>query len=249
MTESPEYEGAAQLAADAAERMGRLDWNGIVEALDTSGYASVPALLNSGDCEALAALYAQDSIFRSRVNMSSHGFGSGEYKYFDYPLPDTVAAIRDVAYTRLAATANQWHERLQIAARFPPKHSDYLRTGRDAGRRRPTPLILRYRAGDYNCLHQDLYGEYVFPIQLTVLLSDPSSDFDGGEFVITQQRPRMQSRAQVVELGKGDGIFFAVNFRPVHGSRGFYRVRVRHGVSTIRSGNRYALGVVLHDAR
>jgi hypothetical protein len=235
--------------ADAAARIRELDWSGIAQALDASGYAPVQALLTSDECDALAALYPQDSLFRSRVIMSRHGFGSGEYKYFDYPLPTTVATIREVAYAHLVTIANQWHTRLAIAQRFPPKHSDYLRRCHAAGQHRPTPLMLSYGAGDYNCLHQDLYGEHVFPIQLTALLSDPRRDFAGGEFVLTEQRPRMQSRAHVIQLGKGDGVLFAVNFRPAEGSRGYHRVRVRHGVSTIRSGNRHTLGVIFHDAR
>jgi hypothetical protein len=240
-------ENMPSMAVD--RRIRELDWTGIAEALDTSGFACVAAVVNAEECDALAALYPQDGLFRSRVVMSRHGFGSGEYKYFDYPLPRTVATIREAAYARLVTIANQWHSQLSIAQQFPAKHAEYLRRCHSAGQRRPTPLMLRYREGDYNCLHQDIYGEHVFPIQLTVLLSDPLRDFAGGEFVLTEQRPRMQSRAHVIELGKGDGILFAVNFRPVKGSRGFYRVRVRHGVSTIRSGSRQTLGVIFHDAR
>jgi len=249
MTAPPSVRSAPRAAADLAGRIRELDWGGIAQELRASGYASVPALLAPEDCDALTALYPQDSLFRSRVIMSRHGFGSGEYKYFDYPLPATVATIREAAYAPLVATANQWHEELGIAQRFPAEHSDYLRRCHAAGQHRPTPLMLRYGEGDYNCLHQDLYGEHVFPIQLTALLSDPHRHFTGGEFVLTEQRPRMQSRAHVIVLGKGDAVFFAVNFRPVRGSRGFYRVRVRHGVSTIRSGNRHTLGVIFHDAR
>jgi hypothetical protein len=214
-----------------------------------SSYELVPALLTAEECDALVALYPQDCQFRRQVIMSRHGFGSGEYKYFDYPLPTTVTAIREAAYTQLVTTANRWHTELRIAQQFPSTHSDYLRRCHAAGQRRPTPLMLCYGEGDYNCLHQDLYGEHVFPIQLTVMLSDPRRDFTGGEFVLTEQRPRMQSRTHVVALSKGDAVFFAVNFRPIRGSRGFYRVRVRHGVSTIRSGNRHTLGVIFHDAR
>lgn len=242
-------ETARRLSAGVATRVGELDWADIGNALDAAGHATVAGLLNSNECDALTALYPNDALFRSRVVMSRHGFGSGEYKYFDYPLPDIVATIRELAFERLVPIANRWHSLLRITRSFPATHAEYLKCCHADGQRRATPLILRYGPGDYNCLHQDLYGEHVFPIQLAVLLSDPHTDFQGGEFVLTEQRPRMQSRAHVITLNKGDGVFFAVNFRPVRGARRFYRVRVRHGVSTIRLGNRHTLGIIFHDAR
>ena len=225
-----------------------IDWEKVSGELDERGSAVVERLLSPAQCRALAALYAKDDLFRSRVVMARHGFGRGEYKYFGYPLPELLAAPRAALYPRLAEIANRWNATLGIDARFPPDHRAFLKRCHAAGQRRPTPLILKYEAGDYNCLHQDLYGEHVFPLQLTILLSDPERDFTGGEFVMTEQRPRMQSRAEVVPLAQGDAVIFAVNERPVRGARGTYRVRLRHGVSRVRSGRRYTAGIIFHDA-
>ncbi|AJA07539.1 hypothetical protein SKP52_03050 [Sphingopyxis fribergensis] len=205
-------------------------------------------LLDGAACDDVAALYGEEAGFRSHVHMARHGFGRGEYRYFAYPLPPLVADLRGILYPRLTSIANRWHERMGMAVRFPAEHAEFLARCHDAGQRRPTPLLLQYGAGDYNCLHQDLYGEHVFPLQAAVLLSAPGEDFAGGEFVLTEQRPRMQSRAAVVPLAKGDAVVFAVNARPVRGSLGDYRVTMRHGVSEIRSGRRHTLGVIFHDA-
>jgi len=217
--------------------------------LDTRGYTVVERLITPAQCDALAGMYAAEDRFRSRVVMARHGFGQGEYKYFRYPLPDLLAGLRTTMYPRLAPIANRWNAALGLKARFPEKHAQFLRRCHAAGQRRPTPLLLQYRAGDYNCLHQDLYGEHVFPLQLTILLSEPGKDFSGGEFVMTEQRPRMQSRAEVVPLGKGDAVVFAVHHRPVQGTRGVYRVNLRHGVSRVRSGRRHTAGIIFHDAK
>lgn len=229
-------------------RIVALDWAGISASLDREGWAVLPGLLADAECDRVAALYAQEGLFRSHVHMARHGFGRGEYRYFAYPLPSLVAALRGGFYPYLAPLANRWHERMGMAVRFPAEHAEFLARCHDAGQRRPTPLLLQYGAGDYNCLHQDLYGEHVFPLQAAVLLSAPGDNFSGGEFVLTEQRPRMQSRAAVVPLSKGDAVVFAVNARPVRGSRGDYRVTMRHGVSEIRSGRRHTLGVIFHDA-
>jgi len=232
----------------AGSRVGALDWPALHAQLEAEGWALVPGLLSPARCHAAAALYEQDRGFRSRVVMARHGFGSGEYKYFDYPLPEGVQRLRERFYPPLAVLANRWAERLGEARRFPPDHADFLAECRAAGQTRATPLLLRYRAGDYNCLHQDLYGDLVFPLQMAILLDRPGEDFDGGEFVLTEQRPRMQSRVQVVPLRQGDAVIFAVNQRPVQGSRGNYRVAMRHGVSRITRGHRHTLGVIFHDA-
>ena len=229
-------------------RIAALDWDAVAASLDREGWAVLPGLLSGVECEDTAALYARDEGFRSHVHMARHGFGRGEYRYFSYPLPPLVAALRGELYPHLASIANRWHERMGMAVRFPAEHAEFLARCHDAGQRRPTPLLLQYGAGDYNCLHQDLYGEHVFPLQAVVLLSAPEGDFAGGEFVLTEQRPRMQSRVAVVPLAKGDAVVFAVNVRPVRGSRGDYRVAMRHGVSEIRSGRRHTLGVIFHDA-
>jgi hypothetical protein len=231
-----------------AARVDEVAWQHVADELDAQGCAVLERLLASDACDALAALYGRDDLFRSRVVMARHGFGRGEYKYFRYPLPAVVAELRGALYPRLAAVANRWSEATGSDVRYPPTHDAYLRRGQAAGQRRPTPLLLHYERGDYNCLHQDLYGAHVFPIQLTVLLSAPDRDFTGGEFVLTEQRPRMQSRARVVALGKGDAVAFAVHQRPVRGSRGVYRVNMRHGVSELRSGQRRTLGIIFHDA-
>ncbi len=240
---------ATAAGGDVARRVERLVTMQVAAALDAQGWAVVAGLLSSGECDAIAALYAHDDVFRSRVVMARHGFGRGEYRYFGHPLPDPVAALRGALYPRLAPIANAWSEALGSAVRYPPEHEEFLARCHDAGQRRPTPLLLHYEAGDYNCLHQDLYGEHVFPIQVAILLSEPGRDFAGGEFVLTEQRPRMQSRAHVVPLANGDAVAFAVHHRPVRGSRGFYRVNVRHGVSELRSGSRRTLGIIFHDAR
>jgi hypothetical protein len=224
------------------------DWEAALAALDERGHAVLPGVLDPAECGDLAALYADDPAFRSRVVMARHNFGSGEYKYLRYPLPSTVAALRQGLYPQLAPLANRWHERLRLEPRFPARLDDYLERCHAAGQRRPTPLILKYGAGDYNCLHQDLYGDLVFPLQATVLLSSPGRDFAGGEFMLIEQRPRMQSKGEVVPLSQGDAVVFAVNHRPVAGSRGFYRATMRHGVSRLRSGHRFTLGVIFHDA-
>jgi len=216
--------------------------------LDARGCAVISELLSPLQCDELAELYPAQDRFRSRVVMARHGFGRGEYKYFSYPLPGIVANLRSELYPSLAPIANRWNAAMGINVRFPDKHAQFLNRCHAAGQRRPTPLLLQYGAGDYNCLHQDLYGEHVFPLQLTILLSEPGRDFTGGEFVMTEQRPRMQSRAEVVPLGKGDAVVFAVHHRPVQGSRGVYRVNLRHGVSRVRSGRRHTAGIIFHDA-
>ncbi|MBA3496593.1 MAG: 2OG-Fe(II) oxygenase [Gemmatimonadales bacterium] len=232
----------------AAERIAAFDWDGVARDLDARGSAMLQGLLRPEECRALAALYPDDTAFRSRVVMARHGFGRGEYKYFAYPLPETVAGLRTALYPRLAPIANGWNQAMRIDVRFPDGHAEFLARCHAAGQRRPTPLLLRYDADDYNCLHQDVYGEHVFPLQTAVLLSDPAADFTGGEFVMTEQRPRMQSRAEVVPLRQGDGVVFAVHHRPVQGTRGVYRVNLRHGVSRIRSGRRHTMGIIFHDA-
>jgi len=228
--------------------VGRLDWAGIGAQLDACSWARLDGLLSRDECEATAALFDDERHFRSHVRMERHGFGRGEYKYFAYPLPERLGALRSEAYQELRPIADRWSETLGESLRYPAAHAEYLEGCHQAGQTRPTPLLLRYGAGDYNCLHQDLYGAHVFPLQLTVLLSDPEWDFTGGEFVLTEQRPRMQSRAEVVPLRLGDAVIFAVHQRPVRGRRGAYRVNLRHGVSRVRSGRRHALGVIFHDA-
>ena len=227
---------------------GDPEWEAARAALDESGYAVLPGLLGAACCRDLAALYDDDAAFRSRVVMARHNFGSGEYKYLRYPLPEPVAALRRALYARLAPLANEWHRRLHLEPRFPEDLDAFLARCHEAGQLRPTPLLLKYQDGDYNCLHQDLYGDLVFPVQATVLLSAPGEDFTGGEFVLVETRPRMQSRAEIVPLGQGDAVVFAVNYRPVAGTRGDYRVAMRHGVSRLRSGRRFTLGIIFHDA-
>lgn len=231
-----------------AERLAALDWERIAMSLDKDGYAQLSAVLTPDECGALAASYDTSERFRSRVVMARHGFGQGEYKYFAYPLPAIVADLRTGLYSPLADIANRWNEALSIETRYPHDHAAYLDRCHRAGQTKPTPLLLRYGEGDYNRLHQDLYGEQIFPLQATFLLSAPDRDFTGGEFVLVEQRPRMQSRAEVVPLEQGDGVIFAVHHRPVDGTRGFYRVNMRHGVSRLRSGRRDTLGIIFHDA-
>lgn len=228
--------------------MPGLDWPRIGAELDTHGYAVVSGLLSRPQCATLAKRYPDDGLFRSRVVMARHGFGKGEYKYFAYPLPDNVAALRSALYPPLAEIANRWNTELGIEARYPAGHAEFLARCHEAGQTKPTPLLLQYCEGDYNRLHQDLYGEHVFPLQVACLLSEPGKDFAGGEFVLTEQRPRMQSRAEVIPLGRGDGVIFPVRHRPVQGSRGFYRANIRHGVSRLHSGSRHTLGIIFHDA-
>jgi uncharacterized protein len=224
------------------------DWHAIEEALNAHGCAHVPGVLAPDDCAALAAMYADAERFRSRVVMARHGFGRGEYQYFSYPLPSLVARLREQLYGPLAVIANRWYVAMDLPVRFPTEHAAFLARCHAAGQTRPTPLLLQYDAGDYNCLHQDLYGEHVFPLQAAFLLSRPGADFTGGEFVLTEQRPRMQSRVEVVPLAQGDCVIFPVFHRPVNGTRGIYRVNLRHGVSRVRSGRRHTLGVIFHDA-
>jgi hypothetical protein len=232
----------------AAERLAAADWPWLRAALDQRGTATLPGLFDRETCLAIAASYDEEARSRSRVVMAKHGFGRGEYRYFAYPLPFDLAAVRAALYAGLVPLANQWQERLKIGARFPATHREFLARCHAAGQSRPTPLLLQYGAGDYNCLHRDLYGEHVFPLQMAVLLSAPGIDFSGGEFVVTEQRPRLQSRVEVVPLAQGDAVLFAVSERPMAGSRGAYRVTHRHGVSQVTRGRRHTLGLILHDA-
>nr|WP_272886946.1 2OG-Fe(II) oxygenase [Phenylobacterium aquaticum] len=234
--------------ADLSTRIAQVDWTAVESDLDTRGCALLPGLLSPQECAEVTALYDRPAGFRSRVVMSRHGFGRGEYQYFAYPLPDLVQTLREATYPRLAPIANRWNGRMGIDIAYPADHADFLARCHAAGQVRPTPLLLRYGPEDYNCLHQDLYGEHVFPLQIAVLLSEPERDFTGGEFVLTEQRPRMQSRVEVAPLRQGDALIFAVNQRPVSGSRGSYRVALRHGVSRVRTGARHTLGVIFHDA-
>jgi hypothetical protein len=235
--------------SDISARIDAFDWTQAGHDLDAQGCAVLKGLLSLEECRALSALYPDDSRFRSRVVMGRHGFGRGEYKYFCYPLPAVIAEMRPLLYARLREVANRWNEAMGIDIRYPESHDAFLRRCHAAGQTRPTPLLLQYGPDDYNCLHQDLYGEHVFPLQVAILLSEPGRDFTGGEFVLTEQRPRMQSRPEVVPLRQGDAVAFAVHVRPVQGTRGFYRVNLRHGVSRIRSGHRHTLGVIFHDAK
>ena len=236
------------IAPDVGARVQHIDSSALEGDLEAQGWSVLRDLLTSAECDDVASLYAQDEGFRSRVVMARHGFGKGEYRYFSYPLPPLVQSLRTALYPRLAPLANRWHERMGVSVRFPAEHAEFIARCTASGQSRPTPLLLQYGAGDYNCLHQDLYGEHVFPLQLAVLLSEPGTDFSGGEFVLTEQRPRMQTRAAVVPLKKGDAVVFAVNSRPVRGTRGDYRVKMRHGVSKISRGHRHTLGIIFHDA-
>ena len=236
-------------APHAAALVSSLDWQRISQELDSQGSIVLERLISVDQCQALAAMYPQDELFRSRVVMGRHGFGRGEYKYFNYPLPDIIAELRTELYSRLVPVANRWNAAMGSEIIYPEKHAQFLERCHAAGQVRPTPLLLQYGEGDYNCLHQDLYGEHVFPIQVAILLSEPSRDFTGGEFVLTEQRPRMQSRPEVVPLRQGDAVAFAVHHRPVRGTRGFYRVNLRHGVSRLRAGRRHTLGIIFHDAK
>jgi hypothetical protein len=245
---SPAVARPLRVSPTVPARLAGQDWKRIGRELDADGCSVMPRLLSAAECGVIAGLYAQEGIFRSRVVMGRHGFGKGEYKYFSYPLPQLVAELRRHAWPHLTPIANRWNEAMAIDVRYPDAHEDFIARCHQAGQQRPTPLMLDYAEGDYNCLHQDLYGEHVFPLQLAILLSEPQKDFCGGEFVLTEQRPRMQSRAQVVPLQKGDAAIFAVHRRPVRGIRGYYRVNMRHGVSRVYRGKRRTLGVIFHDA-
>ena len=239
----------ATATGSPADKLDRFDWQNIAVSLDEWGYAVLENLLTAGACCDIATLYADDERFRSHIHMARHGFGQGEYKYFSYPLPDRIDALRTGFYARLAPIANRWQDRLGLDLRYPARHAAFLKLCHAAGQTRPTPLLLSYGPGDYNCLHQDLYGELSFPLQVAALLSEPGDDFTGGEFVLTEQRPRRQSRAEVVPLKQGDAVIFAVRDRPVDGTRGAYRVTLRHGVSRLRTGHRKTLGLIFHDAQ
>jgi hypothetical protein len=230
-------------------RIDKYDWSAIGSDLDAQGCAVLPKLLTAAECEDIAALYPREEHFRSHIHMARHGFGKGEYRYFKYPLPALVGEMRSALYAHAATFANEWNKRMNVDTRYPKEHADYLKICHGAGQLRPTPLLLQYTPGDFNCLHQDLYGELAFPLQVTVLLSEPGRDFSGGEFVLTEQRPRMQSRVEVVPLQQGDAVLFAVHNRPVQGTKGTYRVNLRHGVSRLRSGRRHTLGIIFHDAK
>lgn len=218
------------------------------DTLAQRGFTVAPKLLGAAECRALAALWPQQDLYRKHIVMQRHGYGQGEYQYFRYKLPEPVERLRQVLYPALAKVANGWNEALGTADRYPPTLKDWLKRCHEGGQTRPTPLLLRYGPGDYNCLHRDLYGELVFPLQVTVLLSDPERDFSGGEFMLVEQRPRMQSRGEVVPLAQGDAVIFAVNERPVKGTRGWHRTAMRHGVSSVRQGQRFTLGIIFHDA-
>ena len=236
-------------SASIEDRVAAIDWDRVSNDLDAEGHAVIRSVVSAAESEELSALYPADRLFRSRVVMERHRFGRGEYKYFNYPLPAVVEGLRTTVYPQLVPIANRWNELLGVDARYPVRHADYLERCHQDGQLKPTPLILQYKTGDYNCLHQDLYGEHVFPLQLAILLSEPERDFTGGEFVLTEQRPRMQSRPIVVPLRQGDGVVFAVHQRPVRGAKNVYRANLRHGVSRIRSGHRHTLGIIFHDAR
>jgi hypothetical protein len=239
----------ASAVASAEARVAAYDWPALASELDNYGCAVAPKLLSPEECRVIAALYPDESHFRSHVIMARHGFGKGEYRYFKYPLPDLLGALRTALYPRLAGVANGWNGRMGVNERYPADHASFLKQCHDAGQTRPTPLLLQYVPGDFNCLHQDLYGDLAFPIQVAILLSEPGADFTGGEFALTEQRPRMQSRIEVVPLRQGDAAAFAVHNRPVRGAKGNYRVNLRHGVSRLRSGMRHTVGIIFHDAR
>jgi hypothetical protein len=235
-------------ANELGGQLARLDWPTITFELDTRGCAVIGPVFTAGQCTSLIGLYGKAEIFRSRVVMARHGFGRGEYQYFAYPLPPLISSLRSALYPPLAAIANRWNNALNIDIHFPDEHQAFLERCHDAGQGKPTPLLLRYGTDDYNCLHQDLYGEHIFPLQVTILLAEPGVDFTGGEFVLVEQRPRMQSRVEVIPLSQGQGVIFPVHHRPVQGTRGMYRANVRHGVSRVRSGHRHTVGIIFHDA-
>jgi uncharacterized protein len=249
ISEDQSFGIAATSSSDVSARLAKFDWEHVSGELDMRGNATLEGLLTAVECSALAELYPDDAVFRSRVVMGRHGFGRGEYKYFRYPLPGLIAELRGALYARLAPIANRWNKSMKIDVRYPESHAQFIQRCHHAGQSKPTPLLLQYGEGDFNCLHQDLYGEHVFPIQVAILLSEPGRDFTGGEFVLAEQRPRMQSRPEVVGLRQGDAVAFAVHQRPVQGTRGSYRVNMRHGVSRLRSGRRHTLGIIFHDAQ
>ena len=226
-----------------------ISWEQVSQNLDAEGNAIIKSILSSDECDNIRALYQERKLFRSEVIMERHGFGRGEYRYFSYPLPELIASLRTSLYPHLVPIANRWNHAMGVDVRYPAGHAEYIRRCHQAGQDKPTPLILKHETDDYNCLHQDLYGEHIFPLQVAVLLSEPDKDFTGGEFVMTEQRPRMQSRPIVVPLRKGDGVVFAVHHRPVQGRKSVYRVNLRHGVSRLRSGSRHTLGIIFHDAQ
>jgi uncharacterized protein len=239
----------AHAAGTVEARVAGLDWNAISNGLSGFGCAVIEKLLSPEECRKIAALYPHEEHFRSHVHMARHGFGKGEYRYFKYPLPDLLDGLRTALYPHLAAVADDWSERMGIGQRYPKQHAEFLKLCHDAGQTRPTPLLLQYVPGDFNCLHQDLYGDLAFPLQMAILLSKPGEDFTGGEFVLTEQRPRMQSRVEVAPLKQGDAVAFAVHNRPVRGAKGNYRVNLRHGVSRVRTGLRHTVGIIFHDAK
>jgi uncharacterized protein len=249
MTAAHQARSARASEPSIEARLAALDWDRVETSLDTEGCALIGPVLSPEECASLAASYDDEGRFRSRIVMARHGFGQGEYKYFAHPLPSPVASLRTALYPRLAGIANRWNEAMAVDVRYPKEHVAFLERCHRAGQTKPTPLLLQYGEGDYNCLHQDLYGEHVFPLQVAFLLSEPGHDFAGGEFVLTEQRPRMQSRAEVVPLRQGQGVVFPVHHRPVRGTRGVYRVNMRHGVSRVRSGHRHTLGIIFHDAK
>jgi hypothetical protein len=240
---------SASAVKSAEERVSGYDWKNLSDELSAFGCTVIRQLLSPEECQQIAVLYPEVGQFRSHIHMARHGFGKGEYKYFKYPFPDLVGGLRTALYPRLAGIANEWNDRMGIEVQYPDKHAAFLKQCHDAGQTRPTPLLLQYVPGDFNCLHQDLYGDLAFPLQVAILLSEPEKDFTGGEFVLTEQRPRMQSRAEVVPLRQGDAVSFAVHNRPVKGSKGNYRVNLRHGVSRVRSGMRHTVGIIFHDAK
>jgi hypothetical protein len=240
---------AHPIVRSADERVGRYDWQTLSGELSAYGCAVIEKLLTPQECAKIADLYSHEGHFRSHIRMASHGFGKGEYRYFKYPLPDMIGGLRTALYPHLAGVANEWNRRMGLDQRYPAEHKDFLKVCHDTGQTRPTPLLLQYVPGDFNCLHQDLYGDLAFPIQVAILLSEPGRDFTGGEFVLTEQRPRMQSRVEVVPLRQGDAAAFAVHNRPVQGTKGNYRVNLRHGVSRLRSGQRHTVGIIFHDAK
>lgn len=243
------HETTLPAVKSAAARVALHDWSKLSDELDSFGCAVMQKLLSPEECRDIAALYSEESHFRSHIHMARHGFGKGEYRYFKYPLPPLLAGLRTALYPRLAEVANAWNRKMDLDLRYPAEHAAFLKQCHEQGQTRPTPLLLQYVAGDFNCLHQDLYGDLAFPLQVAILLSDPGNDFTGGEFVLTEQRPRMQSRAEVVPLRQGDAVAFAVHNRPVQGTKGHYRVNLRHGVSRVRSGMRHTVGIIFHDAK
>jgi hypothetical protein len=248
MNDAAKIQPRCEAVRSAEGRLRRYDWEAVASDLDAHGNAILEKLLTPEECAGIAALYQHEDLFRSHVVMARHGFGKGEYRYFKYPLPDLMGGLRTALYPHLSTVANAWNERMGSERRYPESHGEFLELCHEAGQTRPTPLLLQYVAGDFNALHQDLYGDLAFPIQVAILLSEPGRDFTGGEFVLTEQRPRMQSRAEVVPLRQGDGVAFAVHNRPVRGAKGNYRVNLRHGVSRLRSGHRHTAGIIFHDA-